>query len=291
MKKIAPLFLLILLALYPTGCSKNNNTEDTNNEGNVTDTISTNKDSLSNETSDTTSTNPENPGGEVSDSTDHDAGSTDTITDPDNEGGNNDTILTAVNRKDTITLTFQYGEDGPSSDWKNIYVVWLEAPGFIQNMYICNKLIAGGLTNTALPYWKMNKYPLSSSDEIDAVTAATKANCDFSLTAVLKDSTIKNLTVNFETDRSFDPNDWFDNQPALLYQASLDLEDTTTESELLPVGWTPNEDTENQVENTPMGQLQQEMKYITNYKDGSGFGEKDSRGATKMVKKITISVK
>jgi hypothetical protein len=273
MKKDILFLLFILLLLFNPGCKKNTPVDDNNGK----------------ETVDTTGNG--NTGNEVTDTTGNGNQTTDTITNPGGNGGTTDTIKTTINRKDTITLTFQYGENGPSSDYKNIYVIWLEAPNFIQNMYICKKLIVGGLTNTALPYWKVNKYPLSTTAEIDAVTGATKPNCNFTITTVIKDTTLKDLTINFETDRSFDPNDWFDNQPAILYQATLKLNDTLSDYELLPVGWTPNEDTENQVSNTPMGKLQNEMRYITNYKDGSGFGEKDQRGATKMVKKITVKLK
>jgi hypothetical protein len=286
MKKIASSLFILLILIFLFTCSKNNNPDDNQGKDPVTDTIS-NSDTINNhEVTDTTLTGDDDDiPDDITDST--------TVVDPDsiNTGEVTDTIPLTVNKKDTLILSFQYGEDGPSPDWKNIYVVWLEAPGFIQNMYVCRKLIAGGLTNTALPYWKVNKYPLSSTDEIDAVTAATKANTDFTITTILKDTTLKNLTINFETDRSFDPNDWFDNQPAILYSASINLDDTLSIYELLPVGWTPNEGTENIVANTPMGKLQNEMGYISNYKKGAGFGEKDPRGASKMVKKITVTFK
>lgn len=204
---------------------------------------------------------------------------------------NNIEPVTETNIKDTITVNFQYGEDGPSSDYKNIYAIWMEASNFLQNISICQKIIKGGLTGTALPYWKINKYPHSSSTEVDAVTSATIQSKDFTISAAIKDTSIKEFTLYFETDRSFDPNDWFGNQPAILYAANINLNNTTTEYELQPVGWTPNEDTENEVENTPIGVLQPEMKYITNYKSGSSFGATDPRGATKMAKKITVNIK
>lgn len=196
------------------------------------------------------------------------------------------------NNLDTIIVNFEYGEDFSSSMWKNIYVIWMEdtTSGFIQNIFICQKLITGGITGTALPFWKINKYPISSSSEIDAVTSATKANTDFSVSAVLKDSTIRNFVLYFEVDRSFEPNDWFADQPALLYSANINLDDSISEYELLPIGWTPNETTQNVVPNTPIGQLMEEMKFITNHKEGSIFGNPDERSSTKMVKKITASI-
>lgn len=194
---------------------------------------------------------------------------------------------------DTIIVNFEYGEDFSDSKWKNIYVIWMEdtTSGFLQNIFICQKLITGGVTGTALPFWKMNKYPLSSSDEIDAITSATQANTDFSVSAILKDSKIRNFDLYFEVDRSYEPNDWFSDQPALLYSVNVNLDDSTSEYELTPIGWTPNESTQNKIPNTPIGQLQKEMKYITHHKAGSSFGDNDERSSTRMVKKLTASIK
>jgi len=297
MNKTAIISFVILFTTFTYSCTKNIPVEENPDSGNVTDTTSNPTDTTGNGSTPTdTISNPTNNPTDTIISptdtiTDPNTNPTDTITDPGDNGENTDTITVEINRKDTLTLSFQYGEDGTSPDWTNIYVIWMEAPGFIQNMFVCQKLIKGGLTGTALPYWKVNKYPQSSKNEIDAVTSATIGNTDFVITKVIKDSTLKSVTVNFETDRSFDPNDWFDNQPAILYSTTINLEDTTSNYELVPVGWTPNEDTKNQVDNTPMGKLQNEMRYISNYKNGSGFGDKDPRGATKMVKKISVEVK
>jgi hypothetical protein len=194
---------------------------------------------------------------------------------------------------DTITVNFEFGEHFSTTVWSNIYVTWMEntSSDFIQNISICQKLVSGGLTGIALPYWKINKYPQSESSEVDAVTSATIANADFSVTAVLKDPEIRNFVLYFEVDRSYEPNDWFSDQPALLYAANINLDDEISEYELSPVGWTPNAETENKIANTPSGQLQSEMKYITNFKDGSSFGDADERTSTRMVKKITALVK
>lgn len=203
---------------------------------------------------------------------------------------NNDDI--SSDSTNTLTINFEYGEDAPSK-LNNIYVIWIEdtTSGFLQNIYICQKLITGGLTGTVLPYWKINKYPDSSSSEIDAVTSATKANTDFSVSAVLKDSTIRNFVLYFEMDRYAEPNDWFSDQPALLYSVTINLDDDTSEYELFPTGWTPNEATKNIIPNTPFGKLQKEMRYITNHKEGSSFGAVDERSSTRMVKKITATLK
>lgn len=199
-------------------------------------------------------------------------------------GGSSETSI-----KPVVTVNFQYGESLSPTAYKNIYVIWIEnkEESYLQNIFICNKLINGGLTGTALPYWKLNKYPAS----VDAVSSATKANQDFSVSAELSDITIRKFTVYFEVDRSFDPNDWFSDQPALLYEAEIDLDSGVTEYEMTPVGWTPNEKTANVIPGTPIGVLQREMRYITNLKDGTSFGAVDSRSATRMVKKISVTVK
>ncbi len=199
---------------------------------------------------------------------------------------------TAYQGNNKIVVNFEYGEDLSQTAGNNIYVIWIEneTSGFMQNIGICKKLIAGGLTGTALPYWKTNKYPNFTKTEIDAVTSATISNTDFSVSAQINDSTVRKFTLYFETDRSFDPNDWFSDQPALLYSADIDLDNVSSEYELIPIGWTPNENTENVIQNTPMGKLQTELKYITNFKEGTSFGLADSRNATQMVKKITAKI-
>jgi len=192
----------------------------------------------------------------------------------------------------TINVNFEYGVNLAPIEYKDIYVIWIEdvASGFLQNINVCQKLISGGLAGTVLPYWKINKYPVSSGSEVDAVSSATIANSNFSVSAVLKDNTVRKFVLYFEIDRAYEPNDWFSDQPALLYSANINLDESPSVYELLPAGWTPNEETQNIIQNTPMGKLQNEMRYITNLKNGSSFGAADSQSATKMVKKISATV-
>jgi hypothetical protein len=192
----------------------------------------------------------------------------------------------------TINVNFEYGANLSPTEYKNIYVIWIEgmASGTVQNINVCQKLITGGLTGIVLPYWKMNKYPASSVNEVDAVTSATKSNSNFSVSAILKDNTVRKFVLYFEIDRAYEPNDWFSDQPALLYSVNINLDESLPVYELLPVGWTPNEETQNIIQNTPMGKLQNEMRYITNLKTGSSFGAVDPHSATKMVKKITATI-
>jgi hypothetical protein len=198
-----------------------------------------------------------------------------------------------VSGKDTLEISFDYGTDLSPTAYKNIYVVWIQNAdqSFIQNLKVCKKLISGGLTGTALPYWKTKIYPNSQSTEVDAVSSATIANSNFTITSVIKNIDIKQFTVYLETDRSFDSNDWFSDQPALLYSAIVDLESNVSEYELTPCGWTPNENTQNIINNTPIGILQKDLRYITNLKNGATFGGNDSRSATSMVEKIILKIK
>jgi len=212
-----------------------------------------------------------------------------------NTSKKNDTVdvLPLDSTGQNIVINYEFGEGLSPAKYKNIYAIWIEdeATGTIQNISISKKIIAGGLTGTAVPFWKINKYPKSSKTEIDAVTSATQANTDFSVSAMLKDDSLKKFKVYFEVDRAYEPNDWFKDQPAILYSANIDLDSNITNYELLPIGWTPNEYTKDFIPNTPMGQLQTEMRYITNLKEGSSFGAEDARSLTKMTKKITLEIK
>lgn len=180
--------------------------------------------------------------------------------------------------------------------FRNIYTVWMEnsAKSYIQNIFVCNKLIAGGLTGTALPHWKLNVYPKSSTSEVDSVTAATTANSDFTVSAIQKKKSIRKFTLFFEIDRSFEPNDWFNDQPALLYYAEIDLDQNVSEYELKLLGWTPNNETTVKNSGTPAlttGILDKVTKYITNKRNDDGsFGDADTNSATKMVEKITAKI-
>ncbi len=174
-----------------------------------------------------------------------------------------------------------------------IYVIWIENSdtGFLQNIVISKKLIKGGLTGTALPYWKINRYPKSDTAEVDAVTGATRRFQDFSVSARLKNQGIRKFNIYCEVDRSFDANDWFTNQPALLYTASVNLDKPVNEYELKLCGWTPNEITENIIPDTPKGKLQRELRYIINFKNGNNFGDIDTdRQAANMIKRISLKI-
>jgi hypothetical protein len=164
------------------------------------------------------------------------------------------TYTISVTRIKTISklkLDFAYGSDGNTSGG-NIYVAWVEDMdgNVIQNLTICKRLLDGSLTNTALPFWKTFRYN-EAQVATDAVTSATLAKQNFKISRTFKNTTITKFKVYFETDRSFDKNDWFvdpnDNnrgdQPATLYSAVVNLADAQDTYALTLEAWTPNEGT------------------------------------------------
>lgn len=189
----------------------------------------------------------------------------------------------------SISVSYTKGS-GVISERPIIYAIWLEntSDNFIQNMYICNRLLDGSLTNTALPFWQFNRK--SQSTDIDAVTGATVKNQDFTVTRTLKNNNQKYFTVCFEIDRSFDTNDWFSNQPSILYKVDVDLDDVAHNYTMTFTGWTPNEGTENIIPATPKGVFQTEKRYITHTKSGDTFGVIDSRSATNLVGTLTVDI-
>lgn len=193
-----------------------------------------------------------------------------------------------------LEISFRYGKDLSPEPYENIYAVWIENRdhSYIQNISICKKLVSGRLTGIALPFWKMNRYNISDRDELDAVTGATQARRDFTVTAELRDPKIRQFSLFFEVDRSYDRNDWFTDQPAILYKADIDLDKQVPVYELKFCGWTPNKETQNVIPGTPEGVIQKELRYITNRKMGAGFGERDNlNSATNMVHDITVRIK
>jgi hypothetical protein len=193
----------------------------------------------------------------------------------------------------TIELSFAYG----SAANNNVYVAWIadEGGAFVQNLFVCRRLMDESLTNTALPHWRTAVLPGSSRTEVDAVTQATKAKQDFTVRAALKSGCPRRFTVYYETDQSFDGNDWFaGDQPALVYGADIDLDAIGTGSVALsPLGWAPNEGTVNPGWGSfNLGEIQSEMRYITNHRlQAGGFGAADpERSATGAVESISARI-
>ncbi len=201
-----------------------------------------------------------------------------------------------------VTVNFTWGENN-SSSYDNIYAIWLEKEDgtLIQNLYVCNRLLpGGGLTNTALPHWSCNKYDAA---EVDGVSGATKKKQDFTVSGYLKDDDIGKFRICFESDHSFDPNDWFSDQPALLYSALVDRSALASPYTLEFEAWTPNEGTKSTlaayIGELVVGAKQTlgRLKYITHFKDetpanpNKPFGAADpTRSSTRIVGGITATV-
>jgi hypothetical protein len=194
-----------------------------------------------------------------------------------------------------VELSFIYGESDYSSS-NNIYAIWIEGDGFIQNLFVCERLVNGfHLTNTALPHWKRGVYPRSDAAEVDAVTQATKARVPFTVSATLKANCPRQFTVYYETDQSFDSNDWFNDQPALVYAADIDLDNLGNGTfALAPIGWAANEGTDDPNWGGPfmVGDIQSEMRYITHARtESSGFGaENHAESSTRAIGGIVLTV-
>ena len=186
-------------------------------------------------------------------------------------------LVSDANAGDSWKLDFKFGTYSGSNS--NIYVIWAENPdeGFYYPIYICEKLTNGSLTGTVLPYWHINKYPQMDSVEIDAVTRATIKKQDFSVSFEMPADAPDEFTVYFETDVYYNGNDWFYDQPAILYKTEIDRNNMQTKYTLEFIGWTPNEtdvSNENQYKyisqvNLVLGALENETRYITNLKDKS----------------------
>ncbi len=188
-----------------------------------------------------------------------------------------------------LQIDFANGED---YSYTKAYAIWIENDSgeFIQNLFVCDRINLQNLTGTGLPYWEMNKRPISDNTEVDAVSGATQKRTDFSVSALLKADESR-FTIFFEVDHSFDPNDWFSDQPAILYSAEIDLSESISSYPLEFVGWTANENTANAIPNSPEGVLHSETRYITHQKLSNGdFGENDVRTATDMVGSITLTI-
>ena len=172
-----------------------------------------------------------------------------------------------------------------------VYAIWLEdrKGEFLYPIYICKRLLNDSLTGTALPYWWMNKRPKMDEGLIDAVTGATVKSSDFEVSAKITNPPSSELTIYVEMDHSFDSNDWFSDQPAIVWSSNFDLNKRPLSSELTPIGWTPAK-TLKSIPDAEGGKLHQEMRYITNHKDGSGFGGVDERSAVNMVGSLRVSV-
>ncbi len=191
------------------------------------------------------------------------------------------------------TLTVHY-EEGSTRGGPIVYVMWLEneARTFVQHLYVCKRLLDNSLAGVALPHWQLNKRKKSS---VDGVSGATRHPQIVVTRAIPKEAGTR-FTVYAELDHSWDSNDWFGDQPAVVYAVDVDLNTPQTEYTLAPIGWSAER--ESTVSSLPgasgfdTGNICEDMRYITHSKSGDTFGAPNpDRAATNMVKKLTVSFK
>jgi hypothetical protein len=205
-----------------------------------------------------------------------------------------------------LELSYEYGTT-PTGAGSNVYAIWLKdkSSAYIQQLQACERAnndiftAPNTLSGTALPYWTTKIVPTSTKDDIDAVTGPTERKKAFTVERVLARPDIRKFTVYFEHDQSWDTNDWFiANEPAVLYEVDIDLDNLQAEYTLQASGWTIGEDTiaSGNMQFTPsataVGTFISEIRYISMTKSGASFGVPDT-GATAInaVKKITVKIK
>lgn len=157
------------------------------------------------------------------------------------------------------------------------YAIWMqnEALNYSENIFLCNIL----KNKNASPYWALKVKPSSTQTERDAVTGATHQdsagkNVNFTLYDLKPtDSRVKQFDLYFELSRSFEANDWFTDQPSILYKTSVDLDNLKGEYTLEPIGWTADVNslkTGVTIEGFTLNRLDNRMEYITHKIDPSG---------------------
>lgn len=151
------------------------------------------------------------------------------------------------------------------------YAIWMrnEALNYTKNIYLGNILKR---TVKAYPYWAKTARPSSNQTEIDAVTQATHQNgegknVDFSMDIYsYSESKVKQFDLYFELARSFEANDWFSDQPSIVYKASVDLDNLKEEYTLEPIGWIAHENKIKPgvtIDGFTLNKLDSRMEYIT----------------------------
>lgn len=204
---------------------------------------------------------------------------------------------------------------GVTTSYANIYVAWIENQdrSCIQYITSCAKLLnhSNIESKDACPYWRKGLYETPADDGIDARSGATEKNKNFEKRITLPAGSPSRFTVFFEIDRSFDGNDWWTDQPAILYAADVDLSGGETQKtvSLSPRGWSRNNDNENGGNggngkkfsaNPPdsecaIGSLNTEMRYITRKaaSGGTAFGgaypATSAEDATTMTASLTLT--
>ena len=191
-----------------------------------------------------------------------------------------DAALTSTPSSGDITVEVSYVYEPTNyggSNGTKLYAVWIanEDEGFYQNIFIGTRIHDQDLQGIGAPFWEYKVRPHFTAAQVDAVTRATNKKQDFTVSAVLSDPDITEFTVYFETDHSWDGNDWFGDQPAIVYAADVDLDDGTGEYAMELAGWVPYNGAQTALPdvspitaiNESGGELQTETRYITHHKN------------------------
>lgn len=183
--------------------------------------------------------------------------------------------------------------DGIEHGGQKIYTIWLANPGqnFYRNISVCDRIKKQNLTGTGLPYWQENVRPHFTSSEIDAVSGPTVVTGNFTREITLDQNAPRQFTVYFEVDHSWDDNDWFSDQPAVLFAADVDLDNPRTSYTMHFIGWTPNENTDGGEPGGIYGVLNTVLEYILKLKTAAGgFGGDEPEPATDQVGALTVTI-
>lgn len=201
----------------------------------------------------------------------------------------------------TLDLVFTLGV---TPAMKNIYAAWIDFGNGtpFKNIRVCPSLVQGGGPGSALTYWRENAYPLSSpkKDEtgFDAISSSTVFQDNFSVRFVIPAGSPIRFTVWFETDYSFNQNDWFQDQPSVVYRCDVDLSSSNNSFSFALVGWATISGNAGMQSPyiTPMpasGVLNTETRYITHKRNTStgGFGDADTSNSivTKTVGNLVVT--
>lgn len=202
-----------------------------------------------------------------------------------------------------------------STSARRIYAAWVadNAGTFVQNLYMCQNLhdVQNIIKRKALPYWRTKANPES---EVDAVSGASVEDADFTIPERDYKGSSKLFTVYFEIDRSWDSNDWWTDQPAILYAADVDLDAVAASKtyDLAIQGWSRNAGPSapgatdggnaNVFAANPdpaasgLGVLVSELQYIKNAAAsggtafGAAYGASNAKDATNMTGSIKLTV-
>ena len=196
---------------------------------------------------------------------------------------------------DEILLTVSYEKgDADMSTYTVSYVSWVanSVESMLQHLFVSDRVADDSLSDTPLSYWNVNYRPQSSIADIDAVSMATHKDTDFIIDQEYIYPDVRQFRLYFEIDYSYNENDWFLDQPGLVYYADIDLDSAQISYTLQVLGWAHPQNIASPV-SLSVGELNTELQYITHQDDGAGgFGAPylDNTPATHIVGSLVVTV-